>query len=367
MTDQSLANSEPPDPVPSATRPELRVNGQPIHLTDLTPTGAQILTSASLRPAPEHVLLLWPAQGPTRVIELDEVIDRGETGALDFLAVKDDEIAYFMLDDERYAWAGPLTAQDVRRVGRVDEAAELVLDREGQPDRALEPTDHIALERDGVERLRTRKKTWRLDVHGVDTSWDRPSVRVRDALVAAGRDPDRPATIIFKTQGGDREVGLEDMLDLSQPGIERLWVRPRQVNNGDGLSQRRRDFGLLPRDLAFLERMGHVWDAVDDGRRWLILRDFPLPAHFQVRTCHLAIEMPTGYPSSQLDMFYCDPPLVLPAGHRPANADVRQVIEGREYQRWSRHPEDGVWNPATDGLDTHFGLIELSLIRERPA
>lgn len=342
----------------------IHVNGAPIHLSDPTPTGEQILIAAGLRPAPEFVLLWWPPTGPTREMALDEVIDIDQSGThLDFLAIQDDRVFYFMLDDERYAWAGPLTGANIRRIGRVPDDQRVVLERANQPDLEVGRGDHVLLQHTGVERLRTRRKLWKLDIQGEMTEWDHPNVVVREALMAAGKDVSRPYIIVFKTKSGDRQVDLDDIVNLDEPGIERLWLRPKKVVNGDAPHPRQRDFSLLPKDAAFLDRMGYEWDTVNDGRRWIVVRNYPLPSGYQVASCALAVEMPSGYPTSEIDMFYCDPPLLLLTGREPDRANVRQTIDSRSYQRWSRHRESGTWS-SDDCVATHFGLIELAIGRE---
>lgn len=360
----TLQETDPPDLISGTRHLSIQVNGASVHLTDPTPTGEQILNAAGLRPAPEFVLLSWPPTGPTREMALDEVIDADCPGkGMDFLAIRGDGVSYFMLDDERYAWAGTLTGADIRRVGRVPDNRDVVLEHADQPDVEVGRGDLVPLQTAGVERLRTRKKVWKLDVHGEMTEWDRPNVSVREALVAAGKDVSRPYIIVFKNKSGDRQVDLDDILDLDEPGIERLWLRPRKVDNGDAAHARRRDFSLLDKDAVFLDRMGYEWDTINDGRRWIIVRNYPLPAGYQVASCALAVEMPSGYPTSEIDMFYCDPPLRLPSGREPDRADVRQAIDGGDYQRWSRHREPGTWS-ADDCVATHFGLIELAISLE---
>lgn len=357
-------DAEPPDLLARGRHLNIRVNGTLVHLTDPTPTGEQILSAAGLRPAPEFVLLWWPQAGPTRELALEEVVRLpGDGEELRFLAIQDDGLSYFVLDDERYAWAGPLTGADIRRVGRIPDSHQLLLQRTDHLDLEVGIADRVLLEPNGVERLRTRKKTWKLDVHGEVTEWDRPDVVVLDAMLAAGKDVSRPYTIVFKTKSGDRQVRLDDVLNLDEPGIERLWLRPKQVNNGDVSAARRRDFSLLAKDSAFLDQLGYEWDTIDDGRRWIVVRNYPLPSGYQVQCCALALDIPAGYPTSEIDMFYCDPPLRLPAGNEPACADVRQRIEGRDYQRWSRHRDPGTWS-SDDCVATHFGLVDLAISGE---
>lgn len=348
-------------------RVEVRVNGQVVHLTDPSPTGSQLLAAARLRPASEFALLEWPVNGPTREVGLEEVICLPEAGHVaDFIAVQADGVLYFVLDGDRYAWAGPLDADTVRRIGRLPQEKALWLERRDQPDVLLEPGQTIHLERAGVEQIYTRAKVWFLDVQGDRTEWDRPLVGVREALEKAGVDLTKQWTIVLKVKGKEpRQVELNDTVDLREPGIERLWLRPRQVNNGDGPSTARREFSLLSKDEAFLSNLGYDWETIKEGaHRWLIVTNYPVPPGYDQASCRLAVDVPPSYPTAQIDMFYCDPPLTISNGTVPAATDSRVAIGGVPFQRWSRHRPDGQWAVGKDSVATHFGLIDAAISRE---
>jgi hypothetical protein len=365
----NISNAEQASPAHTlhSHPPEVRVNDELIRLNDRTPTGSQVLAAAGLRPDVEFALLLWPPVGPTREIALEEVTPAPHDGPLlEFLAVRSDHVAYFLLDDERYAWAGPLTEEAIRRFGRVPANKEIWLERRAVPDLLLEPGQAIDLDPVGVERLYSKAKTWRLDVQGEPTEWDHPDVVVREALIKAGIDMTKTWTIILKRKGQPNlPVELSTILNLDEPGIERLWLRPRQIDNGDGASERR-EFSLLPKDQRFLDTLSYRWEAIMDGnRRWLVIHSYALPTGYNVDTCKLAFEIPGDYPSAQIDMFYCDPPLSLHNGNAPPNTDVRQDIAGVSFQRWSRHRNAAnQWSPQHDNVSTHLGLVDEAMGRE---
>jgi hypothetical protein len=355
--------SHPPD---QSGHARVQVNDLIVPLHDSTPTGEQILAAADLRPVDEFALLLWPAAGPVRECALDEVFQLTSAGPpLAFFAHRADGVRYFVLDDVRYAWAGPLDGRTVRRIGRVPEDREIWREHRDEPDACLHDDDAVHLEHMGVEKLYTRERVWLLDVQGERTEWHHPDVLVREALERAGFDLTKKWVVVLRVKGKPpRPVELTDTVDLREPGIERLWVRPADVNNGEGPTAPRRDFGLLPKDEAFLATSGFEWDTVKDaGRRWLIVRSYILPGGYSVPSCGLAIEMPESYPTAQLDMFYCTPPLSLVNRAAPAATESRVNIKGTSYQRWSRHRVHA-WSASKDSLATHFGLIEQSLARE---
>ncbi|MBO9471791.1 multiubiquitin domain-containing protein [Endozoicomonas sp. G2_2] len=343
------------------------VNGEPVSLTDRTPTGRQVIAAADLRPDTEFALLLWPETGPTREIGLEEVTRIPKNGsAIEFLAIRADHVSYFVFDDDRYAWAGPLDLETIRRICRVPSNRTVWLELRDEPDRELEHGESVDLSGAGVERFYTRERKWRLDVQGEPTEWDHPDVIVRDALVRAGFDTSQKCVIVLKMKGKPHSaVELDDVIDLDQPGIERLWLRPKEVNNGDGQSPRR-DFSLLPKDEDFFTASNYCWETIaEGGRRWLIIENYAVPRGYNVPSCRLALEIPRSYPSAQIDMFYCDPPLSHENGKAPPATDGRKTIVGVSFQRWSRHRNAANrWSPTRDNVATHLGLVDEALGRE---
>lgn len=205
--------------------------------------------------------------------------------------------------------------------------------------------------------------TWKLNVQGVVIQSHQPSIIARDAIKLAGFDPDAGWIIVLKVTGERRkEIDLTSKIDLTHSGIEKLRLTPRQINNGEALRPRRRDFTLLPKDEAHLERLGIAWECATEGaRRWLILPDYPLPPGYTSSVVDVAIEIPSAYPGAQLDMFYCYPPLALVAGRSIPQTQHVESIFARAYQRWSRHRE---WDCARDSLATHLALVDGSILRE---
>lgn len=357
--------SEPPDQAADRRQRAVIVNGQRIELSDTTPTGEQILAAARLRPAADYALLRWPDSGPTNEVALDDIIKLPRNGPLlAFFAIKSDRVSYFTLDEERYAWAGPLDADTVRRVGHVDPVMDLWLELTDQEDHLIQPGEVIDLDAPGVERLYTKAAVWHLRVNDEDTEWPQPRILVRDALTKAGFDVSRPWTMKFKVQGQPvRAVNLHDELDLSQAGVERLRVAPSEVNNGDGRGVRR-EFSLLAADAGFLNKRGLHWQTVNSDGQWLIVSDYPLPPGYDVATFTLAVLIPPSYPTAALDMFFCHPPLSINASV-PPQTEHHQAIDGRNFQRWSRHRGSASpWNPGVDNLASHFALIDEALARE---
>lgn len=127
----------------------------------------------------------------------------------------------------------------------------------------------------------------------------------------------------------------------------------------------RRQFKLLPQDELFLDQYNRPWEAIQDGSPWVIIRDFFAHEEYVPQTVSIAIRVEAGYPDAQLDMVYIDPPLVRKDGKRIAATEGRQQIDGKQWQRWSRHrTPTNPWRPGTDSLETHIYCIEEWLQRE---
>jgi hypothetical protein len=204
---------------------------------------------------------------------------------------------------------------------------------------------------------------WKLNVQGVVIESPTPEIVVRQAIKQAGFNPDTPWIIVLKVAGEPkREVDLNFVIDLRHKGIEKLRLTPRQINNGEMAAGLRNDFALLPQDAEHLTHLGLRWETlIDGGRRWLILRNYPLPSGYRSPVADLAIEVPVSYPSAQLDMFYCNPPLALTSGAAIPQTQGVETIVGSRFQRWSRHRQ---WDPARDTVATHLALVDESLRRE---
>lgn len=204
---------------------------------------------------------------------------------------------------------------------------------------------------------------WKLNVQGVVIEWRRPEITVRDAIKQAGFNPDAPWIIILKIAGQPKkEVDLSFVIDLRIKGTEKLRLTPRQINNGEMAVARRVEFSLLPQDEDHLDRIGLRWETlVDAGRRWLVIRGYPVPPGYRSPATDIAIEVPVSYPGAQLDMFYCHPPLALVSGAEIPQTQASETITGLRFQRWSRHRQ---WDAARDTLATHLALVDESLRRE---
>ena len=127
----------------------------------------------------------------------------------------------------------------------------------------------------------------------------------------------------------------------------------------------RRDFELSEKDQTFLENYELPWETILGGSPWVLIHGIATPVGYNEREMIAAIRMETGYPHSELNMVYFYPPLSRTDGKPIGCANVMQAIDGKSFQRWSRHrTSQNPWTPGFDCLETHVYLVEDWLDRE---
>ncbi|MNR01384.1 hypothetical protein D3C85_1171870 [compost metagenome] len=112
--------------------------------------------------------------------------------------------------------------------------------------------------------------------------------------------------------------------------------------------------------------MGLRWETClnAENRRWLVIHNYQLPEGYTPQIVRLALEVPPGYPNSQIDMFYLYPAVSLTSGVVIPCVQVTAVVDGDTFQGWSRHRITTPWNPTTDNVITQLALVEGCLLKE---
>lgn len=127
----------------------------------------------------------------------------------------------------------------------------------------------------------------------------------------------------------------------------------------------RRDFELPSVDRQFLDNYGLPWEAVSDGSQWVLVNGLLLPTGYAQDRATAAIRIEVGYPNTPLDMVYFHPAISRRDGRPIGATNSTQRIEGKVFQRWSRHrTQQNPWRPGVDDLEAHMILIEDWLERE---
>jgi len=127
----------------------------------------------------------------------------------------------------------------------------------------------------------------------------------------------------------------------------------------------RRQFRLPQNDEAYLESLGRPWETLlEGGSRWLLVHEWPVPGGYTSSIVSIAVLIEPAYPDGQLDMVYAIPHLLRADGAGIPNLSA-QTIEGRSWQRWSRHRTGtNPWRPGVDDLSAHLFLVDEWFARE---
>ncbi len=338
-----------------------------IELSDATPTGAQIARAAGFKPPDSAIVLQMLPDGALETIRPEEMADLNRNGVR-FVVAASDKLFLFKLDGERYEWPSRIVSGGLlRKLAEVASDQSIYLERVDHPDLLIGDHDLVDLNKDSIESFITRKAVWKLNVHGVTIESMTPTISASEALERAGFDVTKPWHIFFKAKGQPRvEVALTDQVDLAAPGTEKLLLIPRNVDNGEGPPAPRREFVLLDSDVNYLGRLGLPWETIiENDRRWLLIRNYPLPAGYTATGTLLALEIPPAYPDGAIYGFYAYPPLALASGREIPSTQLRGVLLRCEFHGWSRHRgAQAPWDPATDSVITQLGLVEAALAKE---
>lgn len=128
----------------------------------------------------------------------------------------------------------------------------------------------------------------------------------------------------------------------------------------------RREFDLSVEDTSFLNGGVVSWEAIRDGNMmWVLIHEYCVPDRYTQDKVTMAVSIPENYPEGQLDMAYFSPSVVRKDGKLIPQTEHLQSIDGKQYQRWSRHyTPQNPWKPGEHSLETHFYLIANWLERE---
>ncbi|MEO1985125.1 MAG: multiubiquitin domain-containing protein [Martelella sp.] len=327
----------------------------------------QVLGYVNATPRDEYDVYIFGSDGELKRMDPEKSQDLRQPGAEHFLVFRTDRAYRMKIDDDRIDWGVRwISGKALRTISGIPPEAELYLERKDEADRKIEDCDMLDLDKHSVERFYSRKPHWKLKIRQNVYTFDRAIVSVREALTEAGFDLQKGWDMVLITASGRQNKTIDDTLDLSEPGIEKLRVKPKAVNNGEARPSSVRAFDLLEKDVRFLDNLNIRWETIEDaGKRWLIIRGYEVPPGFDVQRIDLALMIPKNYPATQIDMFYCNPPAKRADGRPCDKTQKNEVIEGHSYQRWSRH-RDGVsaWNPDIDCIETHLELVEECFGRE---
>lgn len=267
------------------------------------------------------------------------------------------------IDDERYR------IDDQKPTGRqllglarkkpVDEHLIFLLLRGGGFEE-IRLDETVDLTRPGAERFITFESaaSYRFEIDGERIEWGTKLITGLKLKEIAGVDPVTYALWREVRGGEDIPIPNDQLVDLSEEGLERFFTVIEQTTAGDVTCD-----GALPRrDNSYLMTGGFEFtEVVDKGQTGIVLKNYVLPPdRFDSEKADILILMPSGYPDAPPDMFYCDPWLRLKAGGAyPKCADCAHAFAGISWQRWSRH--NSQWRVGKDGIWTMIKRVDHAL------
>jgi hypothetical protein len=124
---------------------------------------------------------------------------------------------------------------------------------------------------------------------------------------------------------------------------------------------------LPEHDMAFLANRGLSFSISEEGGLICVLiADWPLPPGYDHGVADLLLRLQTGYPDLPPDMWWFYPAVRLANGSLAPNSDQYEPhlpAMGRQWQRWSRHFQNGQWQSGIDGLESFLALIRGDMTR----
>jgi hypothetical protein len=119
----------------------------------------------------------------------------------------------------------------------------------------------------------------------------------------------------------------------------------------------RRAFTLSEIDREFFDFRGTSWETLIEGpSRWVIVDGLEVPQGYNHSTV-VALLLDASYPDVQIDMAYFFPALVRADG-KAIGALSSQQLDGKVWQRWSRHRVGAdAWRPGIDNIETHLLFV----------
>ena len=336
--------------------------------------GEHLLSWVGRPAAPDQIVLQLLRGGGMESIRLDERINLAQGNT--FVIASGDRVYRFTIDGKPYEWPHRFISGELLRM-LAGNHPQTVIELIGPQDTVeVAANERVDLTLPGVETFKSRIKpqAWTLSIQGVLLEYTQPEVKVADAMARAGYDPNKSWHIYLIVHDQPKqEITGDFVVDLRQPGIEKIRLMLRDVNNGECASLApTRVFQLLPKDHQYLDALGLKWETVIEHdatagatRRWLLIHDYPLLEGFSQSKVQLGLEIVPDYPAAQIDMFYFLPFVSLANGQEVASTQVRATIKGATFQGWSRHRNGAsAWDPNSDCVQTQLALVESCMLKE---
>lgn len=364
---------------------KVRINENEFLFLESIVTGKQILKKAGKEPLECYTLYQKLKECDFERISLDDVVDLSNPG-IEHFVTKDPEVFNYTVDEEPETTdKKTLTPTEILKLNAIDPNTSYLvqLNHDGtETDYAYRPDEPIKMICTGMKFV-SRKwldiidieeygktckpvppaRKYKLRVDKGYLEFETPFVSGKIILTKANKVPVEKFDI-FKVLSTNPQpqkiVDLNVVVDLREKCLVRFVTLPKEQQDGRGS---RINFSLPEEDIEFLNNTGFHWEALVQGSHWLLINDYPIPEGYNAAVAQLGLLIPPNYPATQIDMVYFFPGLQKKSG-RVIPAITTQQIDGKIFQRWSRHRKAGEWRPGLDNISTHLLLVNNWLEKE---
>lgn len=200
-----------------------------------------------------------------------------------------------------------------------------------------------------------------IKINGQKYSVDKEKITGREILALVNKNPEGYRLRMF-TKNGKVIIKPNEEIDITECGLERFVCEPLDCTEGFVQTE---SFSVPKEDKCFIDSIDYKVDLIRDGNNnWVVIRGYELPDGYNLKNADVAFLVPPHYPRTQIDMVYFNPPLARADGQVIKTLST-QSIEGKIYQRWSRHrTAANKWNPEVDNIESHIDLMMSCLIAE---
>ena len=99
--------------------------------------------------------------------------------------------------------------------------------------------------------------------------------------------------------------------------------------------------------------------SLSDGFHHVVFERYEFPKGYSTDVSSMLLRLPISYPNGRPDMFWTDVNVTLMGGGIPERANTIEQFLGKQWRRFSWHPQN--WNPGIDTLETFLEFVNRRL------
>jgi hypothetical protein len=353
------------------------VDNSPLHFDEQFVTGRTILQKADVLPV-DCFELFRKGKGKDETLQLiaaDASVDLDDSGVEKYITRPTETYTFRVNDQVVSTRESSLTPTAILQLAGLDPSVDYLVELKSDGTEILYAwsTDPIRINCPGP-RFASRKWVTQIDIEEygktcqkvtpakvylvkVDKNkypWTLPTITGKEliGLEITGDVSKYNLLKFYSNSPKPAPIKADEKVDLTEACLLRFVTQPKTQKDGG-----RKDFSLPSEDAQFLETAGFEWEALRERNYlWLVIHNFPVPPGYNTEEAKVALMIPPAYPAAQIDMAYFFPHLQKKSG-LGIPAITSQMIDGKNFQRWSRHRQLGEWRPGVDCVSTHLVLV----------